>query len=452
MNSPKPKANPSTLVYSPLLGLSTELTAICNDATKPLASLAVLSVRAGQVAYSGGFGRAQMGGAGRPDVLAGSDTLYRVASISKLITSLGVMRMLERGQLTLDADVSEVLGWSLRNPNFPDTAITLRMLLSHTSSLRDDANYYWEAGKNIRDVLQLGGALHGKGAMWGKNAEPGAYFQYANLPWGVIGTVMERASGKRFDLLMHELVFVPLGIEGGFNPAAFPADQLKRLATLYRKRSEVSGKEVWNPAGPWVPQVDDYSSAAPVPRAGPSYVIGSNGTVFGPQGGARLSANGLGVVLRMLLANGQVLDGASGGRALFLKPETVALMLSSQWRMNEAAGGQSSSRANGDSYGGLMRAWGLGVQHFTDVSVTTTKSPSGDRLIAPGGYRGMGHLGNAWGLTSALVLDPSTQSGMVFLVGGPGFNPDASDPGRYSSLFGYEERILTALHRYSIEF
>jgi CubicO group peptidase (beta-lactamase class C family) len=410
--------------------------AILNDPAKPLASLAVLSIRNGQVAYSGGFGFARMGSAGAkpaPDALAGADTLYRIASISKTLTTLGVMRLVERGVLDLDADVGHYLGWGLRNPAFPYLSISLRMLLTHTSGLRDDAGYFWPEGTNLREVLTPGGKLFDKGQAWSNRAMPGQFFQYANLPWGVIGTVMECATKMRFDRLMHQELFAPLGIDGGFNPAELPPEQLARLATLYRKRTEVSGREIWNPQGPWVPQVDDYSAAAPVNRATAAYVVGSNGLLFGPQGNARASAVGLGVVAQTLMNDGTAPNGQR-----YLKPETVKLMLSRQWTY--------STPDKGDNYEGLMLAWGLGNQHFTDVSGKDSKGkPTGDRLIAKGGYKGYGHLGNAWGLTSAMVFNPEAKSAMVYLIGGPGFNPDAADPGQFSSFYGYEERILTAL-------
>ncbi|MGG6463729.1 serine hydrolase, partial [Solilutibacter silvestris] len=56
------------------------------------------------------------------------DDPARIASVSKLVTTLGVMRLVEQGKLNLDEDVSKRLGWTLRNPAFPDTPITLRML------------------------------------------------------------------------------------------------------------------------------------------------------------------------------------------------------------------------------------------------------------------------------------------------------------------------------------
>src|SRR5687767_5991036 len=55
------------------------------------------------------------------------DSPVRIASISKLITALGVMRLVDAGVLDLDRDVSAYLGWNLRNPAFPGTPITLRL-------------------------------------------------------------------------------------------------------------------------------------------------------------------------------------------------------------------------------------------------------------------------------------------------------------------------------------
>jgi CubicO group peptidase (beta-lactamase class C family) len=430
--------------------LDAELLAVCNDSAKPLASVAAAAMRGGNLVYQGAFGRRFISADGRNDRPASVDGLYRIASISKLITALGVLRLVEAGTLALDADVSDWLGWKLRNPALPNAPVTLRHLLTHTSGLRDDAGYFWDAKTPIRSVLEPGGTLFDRGQAWSPRAAPGAFFQYANLPWGVIGTVMESATRERFDRLMQRWVFAPLGIAGGFNPAALPPDQIARIATLYRKRREVGGREIWDPASPWIAQIDDYSTAPPVSRAGDDYVPGTNGAVFGPQGNARADLQGLCTIARMLMRGGQHADSR------FLSPATVDAMLAPNWTF------QPQPAPNGDTYDGLMLSWGLGVQRFTDASVRLankradadgkTARPAftakGDRLVANGGYTGVGHLGNAWGLTSGLVLNPADQSAMVFMVGGPGFNPDAVDLGSYSSLYGYEERIFTALHQH----
>ena len=363
--------------------------------------------------------------------------MYRMASISKLVTTLGVMRLIEDGKLKLDTDISEYLGYKLRNPHFPDDPITLRMLLSHTSSLRDDAGYYWEAKLNVdlKEVLLPGGRLFDKGRAWASNAKPGAYFQYANFPWGVIGTIMERATGERFDRLLRRLILDPMDLRGGFHPADFSRVDLDNTATLYRKRTEVNGKEIWNPAGPWIVQVDDYVTEAPVPRAFADYKIGTNGTLFGPQGNCRLSVAGLGKIMLMLMNDGK-LDGKQ-----ILQKASVDTMLAQQWRYD------AKLKNGSNGYGGrqnAMNAWGLGNQQFLDIS----GAGSGDRLVESG-FKAQGHLGDAWGLTSAMVFDRDKKDGIIFLVGGPGFNPE-TDGGKYSAHYRYEEKILTTLYRHAI--
>jgi CubicO group peptidase (beta-lactamase class C family) len=248
----------------------------------------------------------------------------------------------------------------------------------------------------------------------------------------VIGSIMETVTGERFDRLMHRLIVQPMGLHGGFHPADFSSADLADVATLYRKRREVAGKEIWDSAGPWVAQVDDYQDAAPASRAGPDYVPGSNGTLFGPQGNCRLSAQGLGRIMLLLLNQGR-----HEGRQLLAK-ETVATMLSQQWQFN----GMTGEASNGDSNHGQFQAWALGLQWFRDVSA----NGSGDRLVEGGGFKGAGHSGDAWGLTSLLAFDPVTRDGMVYLTGGPGFNPETT-PGTYSSALRYDEKIRTALYR-----
>jgi len=424
--------------------LDAELAAITADPTHTLASLSTLAVRDGKVVYEGQFGSRWIDptGSGKSKP-ANRDTMYRVASISKLMTSLGVMKLVEEGKLDLDRDVSEYFGWTLRNPHFPDDKITLSMLMNHTSSLRDDGGYYWATPANIRDALEPGGKAYGKGAMWSPKAKPGAYFQYANLPWGVIATVMEKATGERFDKLMRRLILDPMQLKGGFHPYDFPPADIDNLATLYRKRSEINGKEVWNSQGPWVPQVDDQT-VPQNPRAGPNYVIGSNGTAFGPMGNIRLSAASLARVMLMLMNGGE-----HEGRKILAR-SSVEKMLAESWRYRcDGCDGKPNGDPNGEPGFGkhkdYFNAWGLGNQHFIDIS-----GPGrGDRLVRGGGFTGVGHLGDAWGLTSAIVFNRETRQGMIFLIGGPSFDPN-TNPGEYSSMYRHEERILDALHKRAI--
>jgi len=417
--------------------LDAELSAIVADPARPLASLSVLAMRGGRVVYERQFGRRFIDGADpQRDRAADRRTLYRIASITKLVTALGVLRLLDKGVLSLDADIGTYLGYAVRNPHFPRTAITLRMLLAHTSSLRDDADYVFPPGHEMRDFLVPGGKAYGTGAMWSAKAPPGTYFAYCNLNSGVIATIMEKVTGERFDRLMRRLVLEPLGMRGGFNPAEMTPAQVSHIATLYRKAREVDGKEAWDPQGPWVAQVDDYSERPPVNRAGSAYRIGSNGALFGPQGNLRASVEDLARVMRMIAGRG-VIDGKR-----FLDARTVEAMLARHWKSD----GGSNGEIDYGSQSGLRQAWGLGNQQFVDAG----RPGWGDRLVEGGGFSAIGHLGDAYGLHGAFLVDPATGNGIIYLAGGTGFDPE-SDPGEYSALHRYEERILTAVYRRALQ-
>ena len=220
-----------------------------------------------------------------------------------------------------------------------------------------------------------------------------------------------------------------MGLHGGYNPSEFSAEDLANLATLYRKRTVDT--EVWDAAGPWIAQVDDYSARAPLAPAGiATYVPGTNATPFSPTGGLRISAHDMGQVMLMLMN-----DGVHQGRQI-LKPATIAHMFARQWTYDGKGG-------NGDTCHGLFNCWGLGNQQFPD------RPGSGMQLVEGGGFAGVGHLGDAYGLMSVFVFDPATKNGMVALVGGTSSDPEGQK-GKYSSLARFEERILSALYRRAI--
>ncbi len=421
-------------VQENIVKLKADIAQIANDPLYPLASVSVAAVRDGMIVYQGQFGNRFID----PNNAANNkpatvDTMYRIASISKLVTALGALKLVEENKLNLDADISQYLGYNAGNPAFPKDIVTTRMLLAHTSSLRDDGGYSWDQSVGLKDVLLPGGSRYGTGTMWAKGYKPGAYFNYVNLNWTVIGSVMEAASGERFDKLMHRTVLAPMGLSGGYNVAEFSAEDLSNLATLYRKRD---AKEVWNPTGLWLSQVDDYSVKPPVARGDASYKLGDNGSLYSPTGGLRISALDLAKIMVMLIN-----EGKHNGTQI-LKPQTVKTMLTQQWRFAEGGANGNSDFGGGKS---LFNAWGLGTQLFLDVS----KPSAGDRLVEQGNYKAFGHLGDAYGLTSAMVFDPVSKSGMVLMTSGPGFNPDGY-PGAYSALYRYEEKILTALYKRAV--
>ena len=147
------------------------------------------------------------------------DDPVRIASISKLVVGIGVMKLVEQGKLGLDEDVSRQLGWTLRNPAFPDRPITLRQLLSHTSSVRDFQDQY---------AIPLGGSVQATMAaphQLGPEARAGRRFFHLFEP---------QFPDRRFDHRAHDRrALRPMDAPRG--DRADEARRLLQLADLQRR-------------------------------------------------------------------------------------------------------------------------------------------------------------------------------------------------------------------------
>lgn len=398
--------------------LDRTLAALVADPAAPVSGVALVVLDKGREAYAGAAGLAVIDPADparqRPlDV----DTPVRVASISKLAVAITAMRLVEEGRLALDQDVGEVLGFPVRNPHFPDRPITLRHLLTHTSSLRDGEVYALPVQHGLEELLRPGGPWDQDGSRWarpeadGKDRGPGAYFTYCNLNLGVVATLMERVTGERFDETVDRLLFRPLGIVAAFDVRRLPDPAFAKLAPVYRK---MAGEET-DPKGTWSARVDDYRGVRPDGFVSPfgitatqplsAYQPGRNATTLAPQGGLRISARGLSRMLRVLLDRGTV-DGVR-----VLAPETVDAMLAPAWRYLL---GQES----GDADRGLYRRWGLGV-HCLNSGVATDQ-------LAPGAPAMCGHLGDAYGLIGGALVEPEHGLGLVYLITGTSLDSAAA--------------------------
>ena len=152
---------------------------------------------------------------------ATKDTLYLMASVSKTVTATALMQLYEQGLFDLDDDVNSYLPFSLKNPKFPDTPITFKMLLSHRSSLADD-NLYWLCLSYLpgdpdiesypypwlKEYLTPNGSAYSP-AIW-SNSAPGTKFYYANIGFSLIGYLIELISGQPFDKYCKDHIFTPL--------------------------------------------------------------------------------------------------------------------------------------------------------------------------------------------------------------------------------------------------
>jgi CubicO group peptidase (beta-lactamase class C family) len=393
-----------------------------------LAGLAVAVLRGGEVSFEATFGRAHIDPAGENDRDLTPENLMRVASISKTLSTIVVMQLVEEGVLELDRDVSEYLGWELRSPHYDDRAITLRHLLAHVSSIRDAGeSYIIRYPRALQEAFDPTDPDFGERfqiAAEGTDRGPGAFFEYCNLNYGVVATVLEKVTGIRFDALMRQRFFEPLGLSGGFNVAGLSESDQKSLATLYRKRDR---EENWHPEGPWVAQVDDLSEG--VPTALPEtvdYVPGTNGAQFSPQGGARMSLRGLESLAKLFLGDGSV------GDIRMLTPESMEELRRPVWRYDPA-------KENLEDYDGTLHVWATGLRIITSET-------AGDRLFAGDNRSWVGHFGEAYGLLAGVWVHPESGDGVIFALTGSAFDPHAEGDGT-STLAPIEARILEQLGR-----
>jgi CubicO group peptidase (beta-lactamase class C family) len=341
----------------------------------------------------------------------------RVASISKLVTAIGVMRLIEAGKLDLDTDVSTYLGWKLRNPAFPTVPITLRLLMSHRSSLTDAAGY-WQTPLDspLRDLLDNPKA-------WDARHKPGTWFHYTNLNYPVVAQVMERVTGERFDELMQRLVLKPLGIDGCFSLATCPDATVARVVVQYDAEGKPSADDNHGrrPACPVRPATDGSCDLA-------RYKPGENGALFGPQGGLRISALGLARIGMLLLGDGTL---ALNGRQL-LTPGSVRTMEMPVWQYDGHNGMTYEQDDNpSGSERGMFCHWGLGMQILATRVEGCRDDPFGD------GVARVGHSGSAYGLQSGLWLDRTSGTGVAWFLTGM---PDSREGGR-TAFSAAEERL-----------
>jgi CubicO group peptidase (beta-lactamase class C family) len=312
-----------------------------------------------------------------------ADDPVRVASISKLVVAMGVMRLVEAGTLDLDADVSRWLGWRLRHPRYPDAPITLRLLLSHRSGLTDAADYAIPLGQTLRDRIADPRA-------WDADHAPGGFFRYTNLNFPVVASVVERATGERFDRAMDRLVIAPLGLEACFNWAACAPSRAARAVVLYDATGKVATDDLQG-RPPACPVNAPKGSACDLS----TYRLGENGALFSPQGGLRVSMRDLARIGRVLLNEG---DG-------FLSPASVATMTAPAWTYD---GSNGVTGEGGDS--GFDCRYGLAVQTLATRRPGCHDDPFGD------GRPRIGHAGEAYGLRSGLWVDRANGKGVAFFA------------------------------------
>ncbi len=314
-----------------------------------VAGLSVAVVKKNKIIYTHSFGKKNLE-TGEPLT---NENIFRIASISKSFSATSIMQLVEAGKISLDEDVSNLVGFKIRNPKYPETVITLKLLLSHLSSINDSEGYF-----------SLDYINPAKNPNWAKcynDYEPGKGYQYCNLNFNMVGTIIERTSGERFDQNVKHHILDPIGLYGGY--CVDSLDKTK-FASIYDYNAD-SAKFILSPNA-YAPRSEEIAN----------YTMGYSTPIFSPTGGMKISATDLAKYMTMHMNYG--------------KYKGVKIM------SKKSAKQMQTPLSEEEQYGFAIE--------------NTTKMIDGVQLT--------GHTGSAYGLFSAMFFDPKKKFGIVVISNG----------------------------------
>jgi len=341
--------------------------------------LALVAVNDGQVVLNERYGVKNLE-TGEP---IAKDDIFRIASISKSFTATAIMQLVEQGKLNLQQDVSELVGFQVRNPKFPEKVITVEMLLSHTSSM-NDANGYFTINAINPD----------SSATWQTawNAyEPGTGYEYCNLGFNTLGTILERISGERFDKYIVNHILNPIGVYGGYEVLSLDSTKFVNLYSWDSEKGEYS-----------------HSPAAYATREEEikNYVFGHSTAVFSPTGGLKISPQDLAKVMQMHMNLGTTPEGTQ-----IISKESAEAMQSIV----------APKTDEGDAYGYAIR--------------TSNQLLDGHTMI--------GHTGSAYGVYTSMFWDKDRKFGFIVMTNGCNRRED-------NNFMAIHRECVAAMHKYFI--
>lgn len=223
-----------------------------------------------------------------------AETYFKIASVTKMVSAMRVMQLVEAGSLDLDAPVGDYLGYEVVNPSYPDQPITLRQLMSHTSSIHGS----YTSGQQLSKMLSP------KNKRRWESWKPGSRYDYSNLGAGIMGSLMEAVTGQDVNTCVDEGVFQPLGIDAAFRVSLLDAPEQAALR---------------------------YNTEGSLARGRNFYLNESYDPLAGPEAHYDLTIGDVWIRGDDLCRLGMLmLAGGTLGDVTLLQPETVAEMCASQ--------------------------------------------------------------------------------------------------------------------------
>ncbi|GHU83910.1 hypothetical protein FACS1894196_4550 [Clostridia bacterium] len=289
-----------------------------------------------------------------------SETHFRAASVTKMVSAVGLLRFVEQGKLTLDGDIGDIFDFRIRNPYYPKIPITLRQIMTHTASLSDGYHYKRAISGNIEWLHKVFGEKGPRENFLQR--QPGTRVAYSNFGGGLLGAFIEQLSGETVDEYMTRTIFSPLGITAAYHTPCLPDGT--RIARVYNIESGGMTLDL-------MASESDHFDAEPEL----DYIHTAGALI--------ISAEGLAKIIIALAGDGSV-DGVR-----LLKPETVAAMRTLQ-----------------DNIGSVS----VNSKRGLNLNIIPNALVKGRTLY--------GHQGKAYGMIAAAYFDPTDQTGVVLLTNG----------------------------------
>lgn len=171
------------------------------------------------------------------------NTIFPVASVSKWVTSFGIMKLVEDGKLNLDQPIDSYLTrWHLPKSEFDNNKVTIRRLLSHSAGLVDDLGYSgFLPNKTVQTIeeslTKASDAPYSEGVAR-VGYEPGSEYMYSGASYTILQLLIEEVSGQSFQEYMTQTVFEPLNMD--HSTFVLSEKPNLQLAQLYNSDEEIT--------------------------------------------------------------------------------------------------------------------------------------------------------------------------------------------------------------------
>lgn len=241
---------------------------------------ALVVAQHGEIVYERYYGEQQK----TTHVPVTENTYFKCASVTKLVTGIGLMKMMDEGILDPDEDISTYLGYTVRNKRFMNTPITLRILMSHTAGLVENASFARKASI-LSDMIDVEKKA---GSNFKREVRPGSEYVYSNFGAGITGAIVESVTGMDVSSYMRQSLFEPLGIDAAYSVSQlaepeYIAATYKKDGSLYAAPSYMLRQEYLQEAAPDIHYRTTIGSLLIRPRdlARLGIVLCGDGTVDG---------------------------------------------------------------------------------------------------------------------------------------------------------------------------